>query len=107
MSSTITAIVIVALLSAWHLHTRRHPYWRASRDARFYITLGYPATAIAAYWLTASPTSTHWEWGVGSLWALVAAIAFVIGFNALGDVRLQHRDASDALESISAPTPVP
>jgi hypothetical protein len=103
MSSTIAGILTVAVLAAWHLRTRRHPGWSASADARFYIGMGYPALAIAIYWLVQSTTTTGWEWAIGNLWALVAMISFVYGFNALHRACEQHQRASRAIESISPP----
>lgn len=83
MGSTIAAIVTVVGLSGWHLRTRRHPNWSVNSDARFYITLGYPAVAIAVFWLVESPAATTWEWALGNLWAFGAMTSFVYGFNAL------------------------
>ena len=75
MGSTITALVIVVALSAWHLWNRRHPGWPASSDGRFGIFCGYALVAIAAYWLESDPTVTAWEWALDNVWALAAMIA--------------------------------
>jgi uncharacterized membrane protein len=100
MDGSIVAIVTVVMLTAWHLQTRRNPSWSVSADGRFYIYLGYPMVAIAAYWLTTSPTDTAWEWALGDLWALVAMIFFVYGFNALHRATMHRRAGSRALETI-------
>jgi hypothetical protein len=83
MSSTLVGIVMVAALVGWHLHTRRHSNWSVCPDGRFFISLGYPAVAIAMYWMLDAPTHTGLEWLLGNLWALAAMICFVHGFNAL------------------------
>lgn len=83
MTSTIAAILIVVVLAAWHLRTRRHASWRSSADARFYITIGHPLVAIAVYFLVNSARGTDWEWAFGNFWAFVAMVCFVVGFNAL------------------------
>ena len=85
MGSTIAAVVMVVVLAARHLKTRRHASWKVSADARFYITSGYPLVAIAVYFLTSATSNTDWAWVVGNLWALVAMTAFVYGFNALNE----------------------
>ncbi len=56
--------------------------------------------ALAVYWLTASPTSTAWEWALGNLWACTAMISFVDGFNALDGASRKRRAAARAIESI-------
>jgi hypothetical protein len=83
MASTIAAIAMVAMLGAWHLRIRRHANWRFSSDGRFYITLGYPAVAIAVYWLTPSASGTDSMWILGTLWSFAAMVCFVRGFDAL------------------------
>jgi hypothetical protein len=104
MSSTIAAILTVAVLAVWHLHTRRHPCWSATADARFYIVAGYPAVAIAVFWLVDATTATGWDWALGNLWALVAMVSFVYGFNALHRAHEQQQQASQAIESITPPS---
>src|SRR3954447_24980887 len=101
MSSTITAILTVALLTGWHLRTRRHPSWLASSDARFYIIIGYPAVAIAVFWLVQATTTSSWDWAFGNLWALGAMVSFVYGFNALHCASEQQQQTSNAIESIA------
>jgi ABC-type Fe3+ transport system permease subunit len=83
MGPTIAAATMIALLSAWHLRTRRHPNWRRSRDARFYIGLGYPSVAIAVCFLADPSGAAGWNWVLGNVWALVASTVFVCGFQAL------------------------
>ncbi len=100
MSSTIAAILTVATLALWHLRTRRHPCWSTSPNARFYITIGYPAVAIAVFWLVEATTTMGWEWAIGNLWALGAMVSFVYGFNALHCAREQLEHAAQAIESI-------
>ena len=74
-----------------------------SADARFYITAAYPLVAIAVFWLVQSTTTTSWEWVIGNVWALVAMISFVYGFNALNAASAQQFSMSRALESIDPP----
>jgi ABC-type Fe3+ transport system permease subunit len=100
MESHIAGIITVVALCAWHLRTRRHPGWSVSADARFYITAAYPSVAIAVFWLVESTTTTSWEWVIGNVWALVAMISFVYGFDALNAASAQRRSVSRALESI-------
>jgi hypothetical protein len=104
MSSIAAAILTVVVLGAWHLRTRRHPCWSASADARFYIVMGYPATAIAVFWLVEATAATAWEWVIGNLWALAAMVAFVYGFNALHRTHDQQQRTSRAIETISPST---
>jgi hypothetical protein len=87
MGSTTAAVVMVVVLAARHLKTRRHANWKVSADARFYITSGYPLVAIAVYFLTSATSNTDWAWVGGNLWALVAMTAFVYGFNALNEAQ--------------------
>ena len=103
MSSTIAAILTVAVLAVWHLRTRRHPCWSATADARFYIVAGYPAVAIAVFWLVDATTATGWDWALGNLWALVAMVSFVYGFNALHRACEQQQQVSQTIESITPP----
>lgn len=100
MSSTVAAILTVVVLTAWHLRTRRHPCWSANANARFYIFMGYPAVAIAAFWLVGAATATGWEWAIGNAWALAAMVSFVYGFNALNRTSEQHQHTSMTIESI-------
>ncbi|MCV7227159.1 hypothetical protein [Mycolicibacterium komossense] len=100
MGVTFAAITTVIVLSAWHLRIRRHPSWSVSGDGRFYIMSGYPMMALAVYWLTASPTSTEWEWALGNMWALAAMISFVYGVNALDSASHRRRAAAHTIESI-------
>jgi hypothetical protein len=104
MSSTITAIAIVVLCGVWHLHNRRHAGWRASPDGRFYVCLGYPLVAVAVYCMTAAPTTTTWEWAMGSAWALAAASSFVAGFGALNCVTAAHAPRAVEMETIEPAT---
>jgi hypothetical protein len=90
MASTTAAVVTVVVLAIWHLRTRRHPNWFHGKDGRFYITLGYPAVAIAVYWLVEATRSTDWAWALGNLWALAAMTFFVYGFNALNGDTSEH-----------------
>ena len=100
MSSTIAAIAVVVLLSAWHLHNRRHAGWSVSADGRFYIGLSYPLVAIAAYWLVTAPAVTDWEWALGNGVALVAVLSCVAGFGALNRVTAEHARFAVQLETI-------
>ena len=104
MGSTITAVVIVVALSAWHLRNRRRPGWRASSDGRFNIFCGYALVAIAVYWLGVAPTATAWEWALGNMWALAAMIAFVSGFDALNRVTARHAERAQLLETVEPAT---
>jgi uncharacterized membrane protein len=107
MGSTIAVIITVVALCGWHPRTRRHPAWRVSADARFYITAGYPLVMIAVYWLmqSTSATAMGWEWALGNLWALVAVISFVYGFNSLHIASEQQQSTSRAIESIRRGAP--
>ncbi len=78
MESTVSALAVLAVLTAWHLRNRRHPGWLASPDGRFYIFCGYALVAIAAYWLQEAPTATAWEWAFGNLWALAGMVAWCL-----------------------------
>ncbi|WP_206428513.1 hypothetical protein [Mycolicibacterium stellerae] len=102
MSSTVAAILTMVGLTVWHLRTRRHPCWSASADARFYIVAGYPAVAIAVFWLVGAATRTGWEWAIGNAWALAAMVSFVCGFNALHRACEQQQEASMTIESIDS-----
>ncbi|WP_232374766.1 hypothetical protein [Mycolicibacterium mengxianglii] len=112
-SAMVAALVLIVGLGGWHLRTRRHPAWKLSSDARFYITLGYPMIAIAVYWFVESPSNTGLEWLFGNAWALAAMVSFVLGFTALDDVPRQHQRASKSIETIPetgrthVPTPRP
>jgi hypothetical protein len=101
MGSTLAAAVTVALLTGWHLRNRRLPGWTASSTGRCYLISGYAMLAIAVYWLTASPTWTHWEWALGNAWTLAAMVSFVCGFDAFGAAVQQHNTASKSLESLT------
>ncbi len=83
MSSTVAGVATILLLSGWHLTTRRRPGWRMNRDARFYITTGYPPLVFAMYFLVSSTVGTDWMWALGCAWALVAMVMFVYGFQLL------------------------
>jgi hypothetical protein len=100
MGSTITALITVAALGGWHLRTRRHPNWSVCPDGRFYITIGYPAVAVAVYWLMEASSTTGLEWALGNLWALGAMIAFVRGFNELHALSQRHHAVARTVESI-------
>lgn len=106
MGSSITAIGLVLVLSAWHLRNRRHPGWRGSADGRFYIYLGYPFAVIGVYWLVHAPTATAWEWAFGNAWVLAAMVLFVCGFEALNRVTASRRSAAQAMES-TRPNDIP
>lgn len=101
MESTITAIVLVTVLSAWHLRNRRHPGWLASDAGRFSVLCGYPLVSIAAYWLVTAPAATAWEWAFGNAWALAAMVAFVWGFDALNRATAVHAERSRAFETVT------
>ncbi|TFV58658.1 hypothetical protein E4P42_11230 [Mycobacterium sp. PS03-16] len=83
MGSTVAGIATILVLAAWHLRTRRHPNWRHSRDARFYITTGYPFLAVAVYFLAGAASGTDLNWMFGNIWALVSCTSLVYGFQAL------------------------
>ncbi len=83
VTTTTVGIVMVLVLGAWHFHTRRHPNWRTSPDARFYITLGYPLVAVAVFFLANAIDNTDVGWAIGMAWALVSTSLFVYGFQAL------------------------
>ncbi|KMO71175.1 MAG: hypothetical protein HZB45_21455 [Mycolicibacterium rufum] len=101
MESTVSALAVLAVLTAWHLRNRRHPGWLASPDGRFYIFCGYALVAIAAYWLQEAPTATAWEWAFGNLWALAGMVALVLGFGHLNRVTAEHALASQAVETLA------
>jgi peptidoglycan/LPS O-acetylase OafA/YrhL len=82
-TATGVGIALVLVLGAWHLRIRRHPNWRSNSLARFYITLGYPFVAVAVYLLTGASRLDGWDWALGNVWALVAAVCFVKGFQHL------------------------
>ncbi|TFV58736.1 hypothetical protein E4P42_11180 [Mycobacterium sp. PS03-16] len=86
-------MVLVSVLGAWHLRTRRHPAWHASCEARFCIASGYGALVIAVYWLTDGAAATTWPWWFGNLWALAACVSFGYGFEGLDAAA--HRLAQD------------
>src|SRR4051812_37703544 len=102
MGSATAAILSVAILAVWHIRTRRHPGWGVSATGRFYITTGYPAVAIAVYWLSHVTDDHSWEWVFGNLWALVAMIMFVLGCNCLRDACYLQERVSRQIESIPA-----
>ncbi len=107
MDVTFAAIITVTVLSVWHFRTRRHPSWSVCGDGRFYIVSGYPMVALAVYWLTASPTSTGWEWALGNAWALAAMVSFVFGFNCLNGAAVRRRAVAREMESIPQNTVSP
>jgi hypothetical protein len=102
MGSVTAAIFTVGILAAWYLRTRRHPGWSATVTGRFYITTGYPAVAIAVYWLSQAATFDGWSWAFGNLWALAAMVMFVLGFDDLRDACAQQKRASQEIETITA-----
>jgi hypothetical protein len=102
MGSATAAILTVAILAVWHFRTRRHPGWWISPAGRFYITTGYPAVAIAVYWLSHVTDDHGREWVFGNLWALAAMVMFVLGFNSLRDACDLQGRVSREIESISA-----
>lgn len=84
MIRTIAVGLMVGALTIIHLRIRRNPRWKSSADARFYITSGYPLVAIAVYFLSSSTeAAADWTWIVGNLWAFIAVVSFVHGFDAL------------------------
>ncbi len=96
MGSTIATVAMVTALAGWHVQTRRHANWPFSADARFYITAGYPLVAIAFYFLSRATSDTDWACALGNMWALVAMVAFVCGFDALNaHQRPDHTGARD------------
>ena len=102
MSSTIVAIAVIIGSCAVHARVRRHAGWTTSARGRFLMFLGYPASAVAAYWLTTA--STGWEWMLGVGWALAAAACLAAGFAALRRVTVEHAARSVALETIGPAT---
>ncbi|MDH6196782.1 hypothetical protein M2272_003435 [Mycobacterium frederiksbergense] len=84
MGSTIAGVATVLTLGVWHRRTGRHANWHRSPDARRRITFGYPFVAMAVYWLAQSG-GLGWEWGLGTMWALVAMVLFIQGFDALNE----------------------
>ncbi|MBX7434441.1 hypothetical protein JDV09_20400 [Mycobacterium sp. Y57] len=103
MSSTITAIAVIALLVIWHARNRRHPGWCASSDGRSHIYCGYALVMIASYWLVSAPTGTTWEWALGNAWLLAAMVAFVAGFENLNRATAQRDELARLMETL-APT---
>ena len=102
MGTSVAAVAIVLVLGLCHLRNRRHPGWLASPEGRLYVISGYPLTAVAAYWLTAAPTATSWEWALGIAWTLAAMVSFVHGFGLLRQVTVAHAQSAQAIESIDA-----
>ena len=51
MGSSLAGVITLVAHGLWHLRSRRHPNWSVCPDGRFYITIGYLAVVIAAYWL--------------------------------------------------------
>ena len=95
MVPTIAVSLMVGVLTAIHLRTRRHPNWKSNANARFYVTSGYSLVAIAIYFLSSSSVaSADWTWVVGNVWAFIAVVSFVFGFNALNADRGQDRSPS-------------
>jgi hypothetical protein len=83
MVSTVAGIVVILVLVLWHLRTRRHPHWRLSRDARFYITTAYPFLVVAVFFLANATNDTDLNWISGIGWAFIATVMLVYGFQAL------------------------
>ncbi|AFM16133.1 hypothetical protein Mycch_1331 [Mycolicibacterium chubuense NBB4] len=104
MESTISALAVIGVLSAWHLLNRRHPGWRASPEGRFFVLAGYPLVVIAVYWMASARTGTAWEWALGNAWALAAMLSFVYGFEALNRVTAEHAWRSQIAETIEPST---
>jgi uncharacterized membrane protein len=97
MHTTLVGIAVVLALGAWHLRIRRHPNWRHSGDARFYITLGYPLVGIAVFFLANAIGHTDVNWLIGMGWALLSTSLFVYGCQALNSpVPHSRGDASAA-----------
>ncbi|MGQ9350941.1 hypothetical protein [Mycolicibacterium gilvum] len=102
MSSTIVAIAVIIASCAVHARARRHAGWTASARGRFLMLLGYPSSAVAAYWLTTA--STGWEWVLGVGWAVAAAACFTAGVAALRCVTVDHAARAVAMETIEPAT---
>ncbi len=83
MLSTFAGLAVVAAMAGWHMRTRRHRNWSASTDGRFFVGLGYPQVAIAAFWLLQFPAGAAVEWAPASAFAASAMICFATGFAAL------------------------
>jgi hypothetical protein len=105
-STTTVGIAVIGALGAWYLHTRKHPNWQRNRDARFYITLGYPFTGVAVFFLANTVGHTDLNWLIGMAWALVATLLFVCGFQALHDPLQAGYDApsGEAMDPPSTPS---
>lgn len=102
MSSTIVALAVIVGVCALHARTRRHAGWTASARGRFLMCLGYPTSAVAAYWLTTA--STGWEWALGVGWTLAAAASLATGEAALRRVVSEHAEAAMAMETVEPST---
>lgn len=102
MSSTVVALAVIVGVCALHARARRHAGWTASARGRFLMRLGYPTSAVAAYWLTTA--STAWEWALGAGWALAAATFFASGEAALRRVVSEHAEAAMAMETVEPST---
>ena len=103
MASSLVGVITLVALGGWHSRNRRHPNWSVAPEARFYITMGYPAVAIAVYWLMNAPAATGLDWALGNLWALAAMTSFVYGFNALNAESERQDLVTRAVESILDP----
>lgn len=101
MESTFVAAAIVAALLLWHRHNRRHPGWQASDAGRFYVFCGYSLVAVAAYWLYTAPQATTWEWAFGNMWALLAMVSLVWGYESLNRATARHAEWAQEIESIA------
>ena len=104
MGPSFAAVITLVALCVWHLQVRRHPSWSTCPDGRFYITIGYPAVAIAVYWLMNSSTVSGLEWARVTLWALAPPCprSFTASTHSMpnpNDNILSHLD----IESISEP----
>ena len=96
MHTTLVGIAVILALGAWHLRIRRHPNWRHSGDARFYITLGYPLVGIAVFFLANAVGHTDVNWLIGMGWALLSTSLFVYGCQALNSPVPHPRDDAPA-----------
>lgn len=101
MESTLFAVAMVSALLAWHRRNRRHPGWHGSDAGRFYVYCGYSLVAVAGYWLYSAPHTTTWEWALGNMWALVAMVSLVWGFESLNRAAARHADIAQDIESLA------
>ncbi|MET0897805.1 MAG: hypothetical protein ABWY45_07840 [Mycobacterium sp.] len=103
MVTAVTAIVVAVALGLCDRRARRHPAWDFSPRGRFYVSIGYPMVAIAAYFLMESSSGAPWALALCLGWALAASTVFVLGFTALRDVVRRHHTVSQSIETIADP----